>query len=294
MPSRSRGNPRPSGGGRKPAPRPAVVAAAVKRGDKGQPVKEVQQFLKAFGYLGVEEAGFPLAGPQLTALGATLPAGSVATAGEFDDATATALRQFQRFHGLPVTGEVDDATRGEMSRPRCGVPDLLPRSAGALNFVAPGQKWPTTNLTYVFEGGLNPVGGLTADDIRGAVQAALDMWSEATPLKFTEKPGVPAHLKISFAAGNHGDGFPFDGPGNVLAHAFFPTDGRVHFDLGETWGVQFEAAKIDLVTVAAHEIGHALGLDHSQVRGSLMFPTYSGVQRFLDTDDIRGIQTLYP
>lgn len=49
-----------------------------------------------------------------------------------------------------------------------------------------------------------------------------------------------------------------------------------------------------LFLVAAHEFGHALGLDHSSVPEALMYPMYDYHEGFpLNKDDIEGIQYLY-
>jgi hypothetical protein len=53
----------------------------------------------------------------------------------------------------------------------------------------------------------------------------------------------------------------------------------------------------DLQSVATHEFGHALGLDHSGIAHAVMFPagdTGESQQRTLSSDDIVGISFLYP
>jgi hypothetical protein len=50
----------------------------------------------------------------------------------------------------------------------------------------------------------------------------------------------------------------------------------------------------DLQTVATHEIGHFLGLDHSAVISAVMYPFSPAIRETLSWDDVAGISTLYP
>ena len=54
------------------------------------------------------------------------------------------------------------------------------------------------------------------------------------------------------------------------------------------WGGNF-----DVRTVLLHELGHVLGLGHSDVTDAVMFASYQGVRHSLHLDDECGIQELY-
>ena len=49
----------------------------------------------------------------------------------------------------------------------------------------------------------------------------------------------------------------------------------------------------DLHTVVLHELGHSLGLGHSDVAGAVMAASYEGGKRSLTADDVEGISYIY-
>ena len=157
------------------------------------------------------------------------------------------------------------------------------------------SKWSKTSIAYYFINGTEKISGSTERDL---IRGAFALWTNETTLTFNEvTDSTQADILIGWAEGDHGDGDSFDGPGDVLAHASYPNpyqDRQVflHFDDAERW-VNSETQNVDLLTVAAHEIGHNLGLDHSDDPNALMYPSYSEPRRFLGQDDIAGVQSLY-
>ncbi|XP_041919560.1 collagenase 3-like [Alosa sapidissima] len=200
------------------------------------------------------------------------------------------LREMQQFLGLRVTGKLNSETLEAMKKPRCGVPDVAEYS-----IFGQGLKWNSNKLTYRIE---NYTPDMTVAEVDDTIERALQVWAKVTPLRFTRIHSGIADIMVSFGKRDHGDFYPFDGPGNTLAHAFAPSagiGGDAHFDDDETFTYRSSRGYI-LFLVAAHEFGHSLGLGHSQDLGALMYPMY--IDRdpdnfVLSADDVTGIQSLY-
>lgn len=140
------------------------------------------------------------------------------------------------------------------------------------------------------------------DKIRRTISEALERWTEITTLSFQEIFDYEnADIRMSFERQYHTevDTYPFNT--EDIAHAFPPgpdLGGDVHFRVDHNeW--DFDAREdgsakpgtLSFYAVAIHEIGHALGLSHSENLNAVMYSwaTTSVFHR----DDIEGIQHIY-
>jgi len=190
-------------------------------------------------------------------------------------------------------------------------------SAFVLGPTSPG-KWGTpaigtgASITYSFM----PTGTSCADEGVGctvtaladfmpvgylsAINDALAAWSSVANLTFTLVADDGSEFDDSGTMGQlRFGGHSFDGPSGTLAHGYFPpvngltAAGDMHYDTGDLWKVGFGGPGFDIFQVTAHEIGHALGLGHTAVPGSLMEPFYTEAFSGPQADDIAGMQFIY-
>ena len=265
-----------------PAPAEDPQAEVMRPGSTGPEVILVYEYLQKYGYFPNKKLAAAYEGfrPIVDAV--------PADPSVFDAVLERGIKAYQTQHGIPVTGLIDAPTRRLMDAPRCGLPDTS---------TAPyklASKWGKTKLTYTF---LSQSSDLPKTQLDAALANAKSRWEDVADLTLTLVPKSPSDITVSFFAKmDHGPGFnDFDGPSNVLAWGHYPENGRLYFDEDETWSeaLPIPSGSIDLQTVATHEFGHVLGLDHSNDTTAVMYAYYTGARRELSADDIDGIRKHY-
>lgn len=178
---------------------------------------------------------------------------------------------------------VEEATQGNS-----GVPSAEFNTSSGLKWDQPNGLGSAVNITYSFANSFNNLNGSTTNALKDLFEEALGVWSEVSPLNFTEiqDPGNGAAVDIRV------NGDFIDGRNNVLARAFFPQGGDITFDTGDNWNASL------FLETAVHEIGHSLGLGHETGVDAILNPSIQGRYNgpgtaFLLQDDINGVRSIY-
>jgi Ca2+-binding RTX toxin-like protein len=137
--------------------------------------------------------------------------------------------------------------------------------------------------------------GFLTGDFVTATREAFDAWEAVADIDFVEvSDSSGVDIRLGFDA--------IDGSSGVLAQAFFSfvgvtlVESTIGFDNAENYVVgdgNVGAGNVNYKTVAIHEIGHAIGISHSEVSPAIMQAFIDDNVNVLQSDDIAAAQFLY-
>jgi len=202
------------------------------------------------------------------------------------------------------------------AQPGLGSPSLS--AAGtASGYALEGPKWASSTVTWSFadstdaQDAATPFSTPLGTAYQSTIEQAIARWASVSNLHFAQVsdgplPGQAADIRIGFADLNtpatdtvgyttYRDTSSSDG-----AMAFSPDvvvrledPGQDPLTQGPGSSLVYQGFATNLYQVALHEIGHALGLDHTADPNAVMAPTLGPSNLDLDATDIAGIQALY-
>jgi Matrixin len=217
---------------------------------------------------------------------------------------------------LALFGKKLQDRHGSRSNARRARPCLEDLESRVVLYTASGNAWPAPQLiTISFMPDGTSVAGQSSNLMskfnsafgststwENLILQAAQLWAQKTNINFAVVPdnGSPD------GSGNYQQGDPGFGDIRIGGYNFnstalagasmpppvnnFSIAGDIFFNTAQPFK---NGTTYDLETVAAHEIGHALGLYHSGIASAVMYATYNGVKHSLTSDDTAGIQSVY-
>jgi hypothetical protein len=167
-------------------------------------------------------------------------------------------------------------------------------------YVLSGKSWRNGEAAIYSEGSADPYWN-------NAFVQAMQYWNLLSNFAFTNVNGYadPCEEPL-FGGADTGWEFRYDncgaafGRGTLAVNFMWSSGNRILqagtvFNANQVWDVHSgsNGNYNDFRRVAAHELGHALGLDHENVKTALMNPYYSDGIETPQTDDINGLKAIY-